>query len=366
MAKAARRPWGSAQRKGGQWYSVYTPHKGAKRRVWEPVHPNTRTRALDVLAQRQTELSSGGWDDPTRVLTFRSLVAEWMATMRTSWRPQTLLSTQGRMERTILPVLGDMDVRNIDGPMLQRLLVTGDLAPRTVRLGITLARQALQWGHRHGRIRVLRDLTVTLPAVPRSDIDPLTCAEVGKLLDNALEYRPVLMWAVLTGMRQGEILAAKWRHLDAEKGTYHVCANRNRAGEIAATKTSDVGDVWVPNELLDALEDQRKQNAVRRLAATKWQDSDAMFPGPHGGHGSQMPLIRAFHRSLEAAGLRRRPFHHLRHTCASLLIDQGETILTVQHQLRHRQASITLDTYSHMMPDAGAAALQRLAGSIGA
>jgi integrase len=124
-----------------------------------------------------------------------------------------------------------------------------------------------------------------------------------------------------------------------------------------------VGDVWVPTELLDALEDQRQQIAVTRLASSTWTDTDAMWPNRQGEHGSQMMLIRAFHRALEAAGLRRRPFHHLRHTCASLLIDQGETILTVQHQLRHRQASITLDTYSHIMPDAGAAALQRLAGS---
>jgi hypothetical protein len=48
-----------------------------------------------------------------------------------------------------------------------------------------------------------------------------------------------------------------------------------------------------------------------------------------------------------------------------LLIDQGETILTVQHQLRHKHPSVKLDTYSHLMPDAGAAALQRLAEAVG-
>jgi integrase len=257
-----------------------------------------------------------------------------------------------------------MDVREIDGPVLQRVVSSLKLAASTMRVVLGVARQILRWGHRHGRIRVLRDLSVKLPSIVRAKVDPLTRAEVLRLLDNSFEWRPLLMWAIYTGMRQGEIIAAKWQHLEA--GVYHVREAVNRRGELTRTKTNDGGSCWVPAGLLRALEDQRAYNSHRELATDDWIDHGFIFPGPHGGAYSHTPLIRAFQRACESADLRQRPFHHLRHTCASLLIDQGETIPTVQHQLRHANPSITLDTYTHLMPDAGAAALQRLDEAIGA
>jgi len=360
-----RRPWGSAQRKNGRWWAVYSPHKGSRRRVWEKVAPDTRTRALDVLAQRRAELAAGSWDDPTRILTFAALADEWFATMAPSWRPQTKSLYRTRLHLHLLPRLGDMDVRAIDGPVLQRVVSSLSLSPSTMRIVLGIARQILRWGHRHGRLRVLRDMTVTLPAAERARVDPLTREEVPRLLHHAFEWRPLLMWAVYTGMRQGEILAAKWRHLDLERGVYYVRESLNREGEIASTKTNDGGSCWVPEGLLRTLDDQRAQVATWELAAKDWEDNGLIFPGRRGRPCSHTTLIQAFRRACDGAGLRRRPFHHLRHTCASLLVDQGETILTVAAQLRHRDPGLTLRVYSHLMPDAGAAALRRLDEALG-
>jgi integrase len=79
-------------------------------------------------------------------------------------------------------------------------------------------------------------------------------------------------------MRQGEIMAAKWEHLNVEKGTYYVCESVNRRQEIGPTKTGDTGDVWVPPSLLNALEDQRRQIATWELAADSWKDHGLIFP----------------------------------------------------------------------------------------
>ena len=362
-----RRPWGTVARRNGIIYAVYTPHKGTKRRVWERVFPQTRTRALDVLAQRQAELAAGTWDDPARVLTFASLVAEWFETMRGSWRPSTLDNYRIRMEHHALPYLADVDVRQIDGPALQRLAT--NLTPRhpqTIRESIRTIKQVLYWGHQHGRIRTLPNLKVALPPLPHAKVDPFTIDEARKLFDHAFEWRPMLMFAVYTGMRQGEICAAKWANLDAERQNYTVRENLNRRNEYAATKTGDSGTVEVPQILLDALDDQLRAVAEWELAADEWRGDGLIFPNKrHGGPNDHTVLIRAFKRACDTAGLRRRPFHHLRHTCASLLLDQGENILTVQEQLRHSKPSITLDTYSHMMPSRRKEALQRLAESVG-
>jgi integrase len=362
-----RRPWGTPQQRNGNWYAVYSPLKGSKRRVWERVYPNTRTRALDVLAQRQAELASGTWDDPTSILTFGTLAAEWFATMRGSWKPQTEAVYKSRLEQHALPYLADVDVRQIDGAALQRLATS--MAPRqtrTIRCIIGTVKQVIRWGHEHSRIRTLPNLNVKLPPVPRSEVDPLTIKEARKLLDNAFEWRPMLMWALFTGMRQGEILAAKWENLNTERGTYDVRENLNRKQEFDTPKTGIYGTVEVPPPLLVALENQRTQVSAWELATDKWNGCGLIFPNRrHGGPNDHTVLVRAFRMACDTAGLRRRPFHHLRHTCASLLIDQGETVLTVAGQLRHKDASVTINTYSHLMPDAGKDALIRLAESVG-
>ena len=71
-------------------------------------------------------------------------------------------------------------------------------------------------------------------------------------------------------------------------------------------------------------------------------------------------MKRVFNPALKAAGLRRIRFHGLRHTCATMFVDLGENPKLVQQQLRHATVQMTLDRYSHLYPDAGQAAGQRL------
>lgn len=362
-----RRPWGSVTERRGQWFAVYTPHKGSKRRVWEKATPNTRTRALDILAQRQHELAADTWDDPARTVTFDDLAREWYASMKGVWRPQTAKLQATRLEKHILPALGDLPARRVDGPALQTFTSSLDLAPRTVRVIVSSVRQILRWGHRHNRLRSLPDLQVSFPKLVRRKVDPMTPAEIRAVLDCALDYRPLILWSVMTGMRQGETMAAKWEHLNEAEGTYYVCQSVDREGNFAPTKTGEEGEVWVPASVLRALDAQRQQIAGWNLARAGWTDHGLIFPSRvTGGPMQHQTLIRALRVACEEAGVRRRRWHDLRHTCASLLIDQGESIVTVSRQLRHSTPAVTLSTYSHLMPERGAEALAKLDAAVGA
>jgi integrase len=76
-------------------------------------------------------------------------------------------------------------------------------------------------------------------------------------------------------------------------------------------------------------------------------------------------LVRHFHGVLEAAGLPRKRFHDLRHTCASLLLVQGVQPRVVMEILGHSQISITMDTYSHVMPTLQQDAASRMNALLG-
>jgi integrase len=75
-------------------------------------------------------------------------------------------------------------------------------------------------------------------------------------------------------------------------------------------------------------------------------------------------LRRHFHPAFKKAGLPRIRFHDLRHTYASLLIEQGENIKYIQTQLGHASPSITMDVYAHLMNSTNQAAASRLENAI--
>ena len=92
-----------------------------------------------------------------------------------------------------------------------------------------------------------------------------------------------------------------------------------------------------------------------------YQDLDLIFATPKGTPLDQKNVVhRQFYSALESAGLRRIRFHDLRHTCASLLINQGISPKYIQRQLRHASIDTTFDRYGHLFPETSQEATQKL------
>ncbi|MBT7913084.1 site-specific integrase [Candidatus Bathyarchaeota archaeon] len=113
---------------------------------------------------------------------------------------------------------------------------------------------------------------------------------------------------------------------------------------------------------LRALEAHRKRQAEEKLkVGEKYQDLGLIFAtGIGSGWNDKNVVNREFHPLLKEAGLRRIRFHDLRHTCASLLIAQGESPKYVQRQLRHASIQITFDRYGHLFPETNRKAMRRM------
>ena len=96
------------------------------------------------------------------------------------------------------------------------------------------------------------------------------------------------------------------------------------------------------------------------LAGEQWLESGLVFTTSKGTPLSARNVIRKFHALLKKAGLPRHRFHDLRHSCASLLLAQHVPARVVMDVLGHSQISLTLDTYSHVMPAALRDAAERM------
>jgi integrase len=224
---------------------------------------------------------------------------------------------------------------------------------------------------------------------PKKKIDPLTREEVAVLLSAAREgkhahWYPLLLCACRTGARMGEMIALRGIDVDFKGRFIHVQRNLSR-GKISATKNGKDRRVDMSTMLANALdellskrraedlrEEMKKPAEERRDAAAVvnavMEDWLFQTPGVVKKSGEVIRatwlepsnLRKAFHRILVDAGLRRVRFHDIRHTFASLLLQQGESLTYVKDQMGHSSIQVTVDIYGHLVPGGNRAAVDKL------
>ena len=145
-----------------------------------------------------------------------------------------------------------------------------------------------------------------------------------------------------TGLRRGEILGLKWEDLDLERGDLRVKRQVSRInGEVveAPLKTKNAyRTLPLAEDTIAVLKEQKK-----KAGGSPW-----VFPSPTGGPISPDSVLHMLHRVLKRAGLPRVRFHDLRHTFATLALQNGVDVKTVSGMLGHFSAGFTLDTYAHV------------------
>ena len=199
-----------------------------------------------------------------------------------------------------------------------------------------------------------------LPRIEREEISPLTAEDANRLLEAARGDRLEALYvlAVHTGLRQGELLALKWDDLDLEAGTLRVRRTLTQAGgkhSLSEPKTKKSRrTVRLTSGAVAALRGhlERQMGEMEEMGSL-YCPAGLVFANEIGGTINPSNLRnRSFKRVLERAGLPADTrFHDLRHTCATLLLSRNVNPKIVSEMLGHANIAITLDTYSHVLPD---------------
>jgi integrase len=200
------------------------------------------------------------------------------------------------------------------------------------------------------------------PQPEKKEIRPLSPNQARALLEEVKGDRleSLYVLAVSTGMRQGELLGLKWEDVDLETGTVQVrrtlSTQTGKGVAFSPPKTAKGRrSIKLPEvakkSLRKHLDAQREE---RTSLAGLWEDSGLVFTTRVGTPlGRQELVTRSFKPLLRKVGLPDIRFHDLRHTCATLLLSKGVHAKFVQELLGHANISITLDTYSHVLPGMG-------------
>jgi integrase len=349
------------RRKGGGWcaqYTVYTA-KGHKRKtLYGKTRQEVAAKLAKVLSDRE-----GGLAFDARNLMLGEYLDLWL---RDSVKDTVRLTTYQGYERIvrlhIKPILGRVKLENLTPTHLRSLYrerLESGMAPRMVQLIHTTLHKALKQAAADGLVPRNVAGIVRAPRSPGKEIKTLAPQQARALLQFAHTDRLEALYvlAVTSGMRQGELLGLKWEDVDMETGTLQVRRTLStaigRGFSFNAPKTAKGRrSIKLPEIALSSLRRHREAQQQESDKMTGlWEDHGLVFTTHVGTPMSRQDLItRSFRPLLQRADLPNIRFHDLRHTCATLLLGRGVHAKLVQELLGHATISVTLDTYSHVLP----------------
>jgi integrase len=172
--------------------------------------------------------------------------------------------------------------------------------------------------------------------------------------------------ALSLGLRQGQALGLTWDAVDLELGTLTVRQALQRQpgkGLVFVQPKSRAGrrTITLPGPLSDALRAHRTAQLAERMAAgSLWHDDDLVFCQADGRPIDPRSDHRAWRVLLTAANVRPPRLHDARHTAATLLLQQGVPARVAMEILGHSQISLTLGTYTHVVPELAEDAARRM------
>jgi integrase len=356
-------------------------------RVSPGINPTTgkRLRVNKIIAGKKADAEKyltdmlGRNDTGVSIALSRQTLGEWLNEYWSTWSgdlaPRTKQKFQENIRlyvptRLLATKLTALTPRHFQEAYNE--MQAAGLARGTIAYTHRILRARLNDAVRLGRIvRNPATVGVTLPARPHTEARTFTQAEARRFLDAVRADRYAAFWTLLllTGLRPGEALGLKWQDWDG--ATLRVQRSLVRlsggAWELKSTKTGRPRVVSLPELAIRALREHRqKQLEERLLVGASYTDNGLMFATHFGtplNLNTEVP--RRFKRMLRDAGLPNLRLYDLRHSAATLLLAAGEHPKIVQERLGHASITLTLDTYSHVLPDMQRRTAERLDAMLG-
>lgn len=291
------------------------------------------------------------------VPTFEDAAEKWFETRETNCKPSTIENYRYLLDNHVLPAFGAMRLDEIGREDIEEF-VSGKkkagMAPRSIRLMLAAMRPVFKRANKDG---ILTGNPASEPAEliktgGKREVEVYTGPEVRHILAIAEEhlprFYPLLFAAFRTGMRQGELVALEWSSIDW-RGKFIEVRRNCWKGTFGTTKSGKGRKVDMSDQLAAVLNEHRKVLAAAALKSGKPMP-ELVFPSVTFTPRGPSCIRRDFDAVLKKAQIRRLRFHDTRHTFASLLIANRESLAYIKEQMGHSSIQITVDIYGHLVP----------------
>lgn len=285
---------------------------------------------------------------------------EWFeAYAKVKVRPSSHQTYKGYIENHIKPNIGEIPIEKLTSLTLQKfykkLLTEGrvpriesekqpkGLSAKTVRNINQVISSAMDMAVKHKLILSNPTNGCELPKVEHKEMHTIHAEQLGAFLREAKESGVYELYYLdlATGLRRGELLGLKWGDVDLDHGVIHVRRQVSRINgevkEVPLKTKNSYRNISISKDAVEMLKEMEEHKTC-----------EYVFPSPNGGPISPDSVLNMLHRVLDRAGLPSIRFNDLRHTFATLALQNGVDIKTVSGMLGHFSAGFTLDTYAHV------------------
>ena len=373
------------KRKDGRWgwaVTTGTNPKGNPERVQGICSTETlaKDKALDVLAKHKA-----GKHIPTgRDKTLGQYLTEWIELyIKPHREPKTTAYYEGMIKNHIEPTLGRVPLRKLTSAQVQRMLndkakpfmvtpkpkteddkpepIEKRLSAETLRGIKATLRSALSRAYKDGLVGENVGGRVETPKAPHREAEYLTAEDAGKLLAKAGDH-PIdrlVVVALQTGMRIGEVTGLTWQDIDFENETVKIRGQLQRIEKKLTLKRlkSDraARTLCLTKTALTALQDQKAVQVMQgtdRLDTEPYNPMNLVFLNLEGRPLDPKFVNDHLKAMMVKAKVKVLSFHKLRHTAATLMLAAGIPLTQVRDQLGHSQIALTSNIYGHAVPAA--------------
>ena len=342
-----------------KWEFVFGYYDKGRRKQVRRRGFKTKREASIALVELQKEVFSNEYMGRS-VMTVGEFMQKWLDTERKlECEATTYYNNCMYLRNNILPRIGDIRLQNLDALTCQAFVNSmheDGYARNTIDRVVTLIKIAIDRAIVYKLIKDNHMRKVKLPQSLKREMIIWNTDQMNLFLQSVKgkKYYCAYALALLTGMRQGEILGLRWKDIDYKRKVITINQTLTYYGKQiknGAKTKSGVRSISMPNQLIMILKEQQAKYEKFKLKCKAFVDMDVViFNQLNGKTVFPSNLTKAYQRDVRASGLPHIPFHSLRHCHATMLIEKNVNVKLISERLGHSKIGITLDTYSHVIP----------------
>lgn len=369
------------ERSDGRWEGrlvVNYDYKGNP--ITKSVYAKTKAECLEKFEKLKEEMVLVGGKLPKQAkpgMPFGEWLDIWYrGYCKPGIRATTAANYEQRIYNHIIPHIGHIPLDRLTHDDLQafynKLKTSGRLV-RTESFGEGLSDRMVRSCHVTCRAALEKAVTermipsnpaegCKLPPKKSREMQVLTHEEVYRFLKQAKfdGYYDAFLLELSTGLRRGELLGLQWRDFNSSNGELHVrrqVVRVNSTVEINVPKTKgSIRIIQLPPQVVKTLKNRKNESVSEWIFPSVRDPKKPMDPGS---------IYRIEQKLLERSGCKKVRFHDLRHTFATMSLENGMDIKTLSSIIGHESAATTLDIYSHITTEMQINAAQKIDAGYG-
>lgn len=324
--------------------------------------PPTKAEKLVMAAYIEFANKCKNSQDLNEHMRFKELVEIYLKQYAPNkLKPVTTYNYRRDLEVHMLPVFANKKIKDISTQTLTKFFTGLDKAPETTRKLRTVMSSVFTFGVNQGYIKTNPCVGALCKENPLKNkkvkyLNKQQCQKLMELTSEYSTFNTIIQFLLFTGLRIGECLALRWHNVDFENNTVTIENTLCFADDkwfLAAPKTETSFRVLklgtYTRELL--LRHKREQDKLKAIVGDNWTHPDIVFTSVIGNFYDRSYVNKELKKILANNDMPIISVHGLRHSNASLMINNGINVKAVSEHLGHCNIAITADTYSHIFEE---------------